>query len=104
MRTSSACFPAVLKSYGKERRREGRPEFIDNIEREKRGKEANEIRVCIDNSSFFELWVTELQFQGNETRDSFEKVKKSERGMPGLPEARKDVVSCEKARGSANRK
>ena len=50
------------------------------------------------------MWGTELQFQGNETRDSFEKVKKSERGMPGLPEARKDVVSCEKARGSANRK
>ena len=34
---SRECFPAVLKSYGKERRREGRPEFIDNIEREKRG-------------------------------------------------------------------
>ena len=32
-----------------------------------------------------------------------EKVNKSERGMPWLPEARKDVVSCEKARGSANR-
>ena len=33
-----------------------------------------------------------------------EKEKKSERGMPRLPEARKDVVSCEKLRGSANRK
>ena len=32
-----------------------------------------------------------------------EKERKSERRMPRLPEARKDVVSCEKARGSANR-
>ena len=32
-----------------------------------------------------------------------EKEKKSERRMPWLPEARKDVVSCDKARGSANR-
>ena len=38
-----------------------------------------------------------------ESRDSREKVKKSERRMPRLPEAKKDVVSCEKARGSANR-
>ena len=33
----------------------------------------------------------------------YEKENKSERGMPRLPEARKDVVSCEKLRGSANR-
>ena len=33
-----------------------------------------------------------------------DKANKSERRMPRLPEARKDVVSCEKARGSANRK
>ena len=33
-----------------------------------------------------------------------EKEKKSERRMPRLPVARKDVVSCEKLRGSANRK
>ena len=32
-----------------------------------------------------------------------EKEKKSERRMPWLPKARKDVVSCEKLRGSANR-
>ena len=32
-----------------------------------------------------------------------EKEDKSERRMPRLPEATKDVVSCEKARGSANR-
>jgi hypothetical protein len=32
-----------------------------------------------------------------------EKEKKGERWMPRLPETRKDVVSCEKPRGSANR-
>ena len=32
-----------------------------------------------------------------------EKEVKSERRMPRLPEATKDVVSCDKARGSANR-
>ncbi len=32
------------------------------------------------------------------------KVTKSERRMPRLLEAKKDVVSCEKVRGSANRK
>ena len=31
------------------------------------------------------------------------KANKSERRMPRLPEAKKDVVSCEKVRGSANR-
>ena len=36
--------------------------------------------------------------------DSHEKKDcKSERRMPWLPEATKDVVSCEKARGTANR-
>ena len=55
-----------------------------------------------------------LQFQGKrvkiyETKRSrvdslkYEKENKSERGMPRLPEARKDVVSCDKLRGSANR-
>ena len=34
----------------------------------------------------------------------YEKENKSERGMPWLPEVMKDVVSCEKLRGSANRK
>ena len=33
----------------------------------------------------------------------YEKEKKSERRMPRLPEARKDVVSCDKLRGTANR-
>ena len=42
-----------------------------------------------------------------ERRDSEEIHKRKERrangGCLGYPEARKDVVSCEKARGSANR-
>ena len=33
----------------------------------------------------------------------YEKEKKSERRMPRLLEAKKDVVSCDKLRGSANR-
>ena len=33
----------------------------------------------------------------------YEKENKSERRMPRLLEARKDVVSCEKPRGFANR-
>ena len=32
-----------------------------------------------------------------------EEEAKGERRMPGLPEAKKDVDSCEKARGAANR-
>ncbi len=36
-------------------------------------------------------------------RDSREKEDKSERGMPGLLEAKKDVASCEKPRGAASR-
>ena len=32
-----------------------------------------------------------------------EKENKSERRMPRLPEAKKDVVSCDKLRGTANR-
>ena len=35
--------------------------------------------------------------------EKYEKGNKSERRMPWLPEAMKDVVSCEKLRGSANR-
>ena len=34
----------------------------------------------------------------------YEKENKSERRMPWLLKAMKDVVSCEKLRGSANRK
>ena len=40
---------------------------------------------------------------GAARRFTNEKEKKSERGMPRLPEVMKDVVSCEKLRGSANR-
>ena len=54
------------------------------------------------------------EFQGKrdkfETKESqmvhlkkYEKENKSERRMPRLLKARKDVVSCEKLRGSANR-
>ena len=39
----------------------------------------------------------------NGSVSQFEKERKSERRMPRLPEAMKDVVSCEKVRGSANR-
>ena len=35
--------------------------------------------------------------------EKYEKENKSERRMPWLLEAKKDVVSCEKLRGSANR-
>ena len=35
--------------------------------------------------------------------EKYEKENKSERRMPRLLKARKDVVSCEKLRGSANR-
>ena len=36
-------------------------------------------------------------------RIEYEKENKSERRMPWLSEAKKDVVSCEKPRGFANR-
>ena len=39
---------------------------------------------------------------GLETRIRKKKVTKSVRGMPRLPEAKKDVISCEKLRGGAN--
>jgi hypothetical protein len=39
---------------------------------------------------------------GKETRIQKKKVTKSVRGMPRLPEAKKDVISCEKLRGGAN--
>ena len=40
--------------------------------------------------------------QGNRTAWSCKKVIKSVWGMPGLLEAKKDVVSCDKLRGFAN--
>ena len=89
-------------------------EIIDNTERDNEVKKLKEIIVCIiRNSSFFELRIRDCNFKGKRVKiyetssriDSlkYEKEKKSERGMPWLPEARKDVVSCEKLRGSANR-
>ena len=39
----------------------------------------------------------------NDSPRKYEKEKKSERRMPWLSEAKKDVVSCEKLRGFANR-
>ena len=36
-------------------------------------------------------------------RASLKEVRKSVWGMPRLSEAKKDVISCEKLRGSANR-
>ena len=84
-------------------------EFIDNTERD------NEVKrdYSLYNSSFFELKGTTISRQTSKTRDvreiksssdsQEEKEKKSERRMPWLPKAKKDVVSCEKLRGSANR-
>ena len=88
---------------------EERTEFIDNTERD------NEVKrdYSLYNSSFFELKGTTISRQTSKTRDvkeiksssdsQEEKEKKSERRMPWLPKAKKDVVSCEKLRGSANR-
>ena len=96
-------------------KRTGNTKFIDNTERDNEVKKLKEIIVCIiRNSSFFELRIRDCNFKGKrvkiyETNKSrvdslkYEKENKSERGMPWLPEARKDVVSCEKLRGSANR-
>ena len=36
-------------------------------------------------------------------REAHEKVNKGVRGMPWLSEAKKDVISCEKYRGAANK-
>jgi hypothetical protein len=38
-----------------------------------------------------------------EVSDTIEEVRKSVWGMPRLSEAKKDVISCEKLRGVANR-
>ena len=40
---------------------------------------------------------------GHEWRDDLGKKRRANGGCLGYPEARKDVVSCEKARGPANR-
>ena len=76
-------------------------QFIDNIERHKEVKKRKEIKSESRNSSFFELLEVRLQF--HRKLSIHEKETKSERRMPRLPIPMKDVVSCEKARGSANR-
>ena len=95
-------------------RSEGTTKFIDNTERDnevkKLKKRLKSVRV---NSSFFELRIgtaisrqTSKNLRDERSRvDSlkYEKENKSERWMPRLPEARKDVVSCDKLRGFANR-
>ena len=48
--------------------------------------------------------VTTISKAKRDLLEEYEKEEKSERGMPRLPEAKKDVVSCEKPRGFANRK
>ena len=90
-------------------------QLFDNIERDYNEVKKLEIKVCnIYNSSFFELRIRDCNFKGKTSKNlrrkcrkdslrKYEKEKKSERRMPWLPEARKDVVSCEKLRGSANR-
>ena len=50
--------------------------------------------------SFF-VEIRDCNFIGKSKKNG--KGIKSERRMPRLPEAKKDVVSCEKSRGSANR-
>ena len=54
-------------------------------------------RVRNNETRFIGRWAGESQLIHEE------KEEKSERRMPRLPEAKKDVVSCDKARGSANR-
>ena len=89
-------------------------EIIDNTERDNEVKKLKEIKVCKSKFEFFRVANMGLQFQGKRVKNylrrrvandslKYEKENKSERGMPRLPEAKKDVVSCEKLRGSANR-
>ena len=47
--------------------------------------------------------IRDCNFIGKRIKIHKEKEKKSERRMPRLPEAKKDVVSCDKRRGTANR-
>ena len=90
-------------------------EFFDNTERDNEVRSLKEIIVCIIEIRVFSSCENrDCNFKAKrviiETKESqlihlikYEKENKSERGMPRLPEARKDVVSCEKLRGSANR-
>ena len=59
--------------------------------------------VCNINNIRDYNFIGKRKFERTITRFIQEEVTKSERGMPRLPEATKDVASCEKARGTASR-
>ena len=94
-------------------------QFIDKFEKDnevKKNKKQIDQFYSLNTTSFF-VRERDCNFIGNELKlfetlkckfqvanDSLtEKEKKSERRMPRLPVAKKDAVSCEKLRGSANR-
>ena len=92
---------SALEKYGAGPRK-SREQIIDNIEKDNEVKQQREARK----SSAINR-IAGLQFRGKrESEREFTQEKregyKSGRGMPRLPEARKDVASCEKARGSAS--
>ena len=59
---------------------------------------------CNSQAKEFRYRVNHREMVGKRYQIHEEKANKSGRRMPRLPEARKDVVSCEKVRGFANRK
>ena len=84
--------------------------FIDNTERDNEVKrDYSLIRIEVFSSckgcNFIGKRVKHetLKFKSSKCDSQEEKENKSERRMPRLPKAKKDVVSCEKLRGSANR-
>ena len=93
----------------------GHIKFIENTERDYNEVKKLEIKVCnITKFEFFRVANRDCNFKGKTSKNlrrkcrkdslrKYEKENKSERRMPWLPEAKKDVVSCEKLRGSANR-
>ena len=72
------------------------------ILKDTRGKE-KKISLIFNLFEFFREVEKGLQFQIYRQYSLEEKETKSERRMPRLPEPKKDVVSCDKPRGSANR-
>ena len=72
--------------------------FFENIERENEVKEEKQLISLKDEKRDFFVLGTAISCKW-----TFEKENKSERRMPWLLKAKKDVVSCEKLRGSANR-
>ena len=83
--------------------------FIDNTERDNEVKrDYSLIRIEVFSSckgyNFIGKRVKHETLKKSSKCDSQEeKENKSERRMPWLPKAKKDVVSCEKLRGFANR-